>query len=55
VKEARQEHDAFVDTLRERNVIVHEFGAMLAETMTIPEARTWLLDRRADVTHLAGC
>jgi arginine deiminase len=52
VKEARQEHDAFVDTLRDRNVIVREFGAMLAETMTIPEARTWLLDRRADVTHL---
>ncbi len=52
VKEARQEHDAFVDTMRDRNVIVHEFGAMLAETMAIPEARRWLLDRRADVTHL---
>jgi arginine deiminase len=52
VKEARQEHDAFVDTLRDRNVIVHEFGAMLAKTMAIPEARTWLLDRRADITHL---
>jgi arginine deiminase len=52
VKEARQEHDAFVDTLRERNVTVHEFGAMLAQTMKITEARTWLLDRRADITNL---
>ena len=46
VKKARQEHDVFVDTLRERNVIVHEFGAMLAESLANPAARTWLLDRR---------
>jgi len=52
VKEARQEHDAFVDTLRDRGVIVHEFGEMLAKTMANPEARTWLLDRRADITNL---
>ncbi len=52
VKEARQEHDAFVDAMRDRNVIVHEFGAMLAETMADPKARHWLLDRRADITHL---
>ncbi len=52
VKEARQEHDAFVDVLRDRNVIVHEFGAMLAETMADPKARRWLLGRRADVAHL---
>jgi arginine deiminase len=52
VKEARQEHDAFVDAMRERGVIVHEFGAMLAETMKNQAARQWLLDRRADITHL---
>ena len=52
VKEARQEHDAFVDTLRDRSVIVHEFGAMLAKTMANPEARTWLLDRRSDISNL---
>lgn len=46
VKKARQEHDGFVDALRERGVIVHEFGALLAETLAIPEARDWLLDRR---------
>jgi len=52
VKEARQEHDAFVDTLRDRNVTVHEFGGMLAQTLTNAEARTWLLDRRVDITNL---
>jgi arginine deiminase len=52
VKKARQEHDAFVDTLRERGVVVQEFGAMLAETMADPTARAWLLDRRAGVRQL---
>jgi arginine deiminase len=52
VKTARQEHDAFVDTLRDRNVIVHEFGAMLAATMEDAAARCWLLDRRVDVAEL---
>ncbi|MBI1220752.1 MAG: arginine deiminase [Rhodobacteraceae bacterium] len=46
VKKARQEHDIFVDTLRERGAVVWEFGALLAETMALPEARSWLLDRR---------
>jgi len=48
VKRARQEHDVFVDALRERGVIVHPFGDLLAETMALPEARDWLLDRRID-------
>ncbi len=52
VKEARLEHDAFVDTLRERNIIVHEFGNLLAQTMGDPRARAWLLDRRADIANL---
>ena len=52
VKEARQEHDAFVDAMRDRGIIVHEFGAMLAETISTPTARKWILDHRADITHL---
>lgn len=52
VKKARQEHDSFVDALRERGVVVCEFGAMLAETVEDDAARKWLLDRRADVTTL---
>lgn len=46
VKKAREEHDVFSDTLRERGVVVHEFGTLLGETMAVPKARQWLLDRR---------
>ncbi|TPM92637.1 arginine deiminase [Mesorhizobium sp. B2-1-3A] len=46
VKRARQEHDIFVDALRERGVIVHSFGELLTETMGIGKAHDWLLDRR---------
>jgi arginine deiminase len=46
VKRARQEHDIFVDALRERGVVVHSLGELLAETMDIGKARGWLLDRR---------
>jgi arginine deiminase len=46
VKKARQEHDGFVDILRDRGVTVHDFGTMLAEVLAIPAARAWLLDRR---------
>lgn len=48
VKRARQEHDVFVDALRERGVIVHPFGELLADAMELPEARNWLLDRRIE-------
>ncbi|MDE1895741.1 MAG: arginine deiminase [Rhodospirillales bacterium] len=46
VKKSRQEHDAFVDALRERGVAVLEFGQALAETLADQAARTWLLDHR---------
>ena len=46
VKKARQEHDIFVDALRERRVTVFDFGNLLAETLALSEARRWLLDRR---------
>jgi arginine deiminase len=48
VKRARQEHDVFVDALRERGVVVRDAGESLAETMALPEARKWLLDQRVD-------
>lgn len=50
VKRARQEHDVFVDALRERGVAVHLFGELLAETLALPEGRDWLLDRRVDAS-----
>ena len=50
VKKARQEHDVFVDTMRERNVHVHDQGEMLAEVLAIPKGRAWLLDHRVNQT-----
>jgi len=54
VKRARQEHDIFVDALRERNVTVRDLGEMLAEALAPPEARRWLLDRRVSRATV-GC
>ena len=53
VKRARQEHDAFADTLRDAGVDVLLFGDLLAETLKLDEACEWLLDRIA-TDHLLG-
>ena len=45
VKRARQEHDAFADTLSDRGVEVLYVGDLLAETVKDDVARSWLLDR----------
>jgi arginine deiminase len=53
VRRARQEHDAFVDVMRERGVEVLLVHQLLAETFDDKEAREWLLSRRVrpeDVT-----
>ncbi|MFJ2552646.1 arginine deiminase [Microbacterium sp. NPDC087591] len=42
---ARAEHDVFVEVLRSHGVVVHYFADLLAETLAIPEARTFVLDR----------
>ncbi|KWX02362.1 Arginine deiminase [Carbonactinospora thermoautotrophica] len=52
VRRARQEHDAFADTLRERGVVVHYLADLLAETLKIDEARDFVLDRVAASTTL---
>ena len=44
-KRARQEHDAFVDALREQDVEVLEFGQLLRETLVYPVSRAWVLHR----------
>jgi arginine deiminase len=46
VRRARQEHDAFVDVMRERGVEVLLVHDLLAETLDDKEAREWLLSRR---------
>jgi arginine deiminase len=44
-KRAREEHDAFADALLDKGVRIHYFGELLAETLEIPEARDYILDR----------
>src|SRR6266508_602745 len=46
VRRARQEHDAFVDLMRERGVEVLLFHDLLTETLEDSEAREWVLSRR---------
>jgi arginine deiminase len=46
VRRARQEHDAFVDLMRERGTEVLLFHDLFAETLESPEAREWVLARR---------
>jgi arginine deiminase len=46
VRRARQEHDAFVDLMRDRGVEVLLLHDLLAETLNDPAARDWLLSRR---------
>jgi len=46
VRRARQEHDAFVDLMRERGVEVLLVHELLAATLQDREAREWLLSRR---------
>ncbi|NSC24405.1 arginine deiminase [Streptomyces albus subsp. chlorinus] len=48
VRRARQEHDAFADTLRELGVEVHLFAELLAEALDVPAARALVLDRVFD-------
>ena len=49
VKKARQEHDAFVDVLRDRGATVLEIVQLLAEVVTDEQSREWVLDRRLGV------
>jgi arginine deiminase len=46
VDNARRDHAEFVATMRERGIEVVELHDLLAETMAIPEARDWLIDRK---------
>ncbi|GAB2608363.1 arginine deiminase [Pseudactinotalea suaedae] len=46
VETAQRDHADFVDALTDRGVEVVELHDLLAETLALPEARSWLLDRR---------
>ncbi|MGW7074247.1 arginine deiminase [Streptomyces sp. NPDC054871] len=46
VENAQRDHADFVIKLQQRGVEVVELHDLLAQTMAIPDARTWLLDRK---------
>lgn len=46
VTQARSEHDAFTTAMAERAVDVLELHELLATTMQVAAARTWVLDRK---------
>ncbi len=48
VKRAKQEHDAFAESLRDLGVKVHLLDQLLRETVAIPEARKHILDSSFD-------
>ncbi|MFE3664112.1 arginine deiminase [Streptomyces sp. NPDC059164] len=52
VENAQRDHADFVAQLTERGVEVVELHALLAATMEIPEARSWLLDRKIDANEV---
>ena len=52
VKRAKEEHDAFCETMRERGVEVFYAEQLLADVLGIPEAREWVLDRVLDERHV---
>lgn len=53
VEQAQRDHREFVDTLTSHGVEVVELHELLAQTMAIPEARSWLLERTLR-PHLVG-
>jgi arginine deiminase len=42
---AKEEHDAFAAALRDKGVLVHYYGQLLAETLDLPAGRAFVLDR----------
>jgi len=46
VENARKDHAEFVSMMRGRGIEVVELHQLLAETLALPEARHWLLDRK---------
>ena len=46
VQNAQRDHVDFMAKLRDRGIEVVELHDLLAETLAIPEAKAWLLDRK---------
>lgn len=46
VAQARNDHEAFNAALKDRDIQVLEMHDLLADTVALPTARQWLLDRK---------
>src|SRR3954447_11565542 len=53
VQEAVKEHFAFAQLMRDRGIDVVDMHELLAETLDIPEARKWLLDRKVNANSVS--
>jgi arginine deiminase len=52
VENAQRDHADFVNKMVQRGVEVVELHALLAETLDVPGARDWLLDRKIEPNHV---
>jgi len=52
VKQAKQEHDAFVNVMRDRDVEVLYVEDLLTDVLGIDEARDWIVDQVLDEKHV---
>ncbi len=52
VEKAQADHADFVAKMRDRGVEVVELHQLLAETLAIPEAKAWLLDRKITLNEV---
>jgi arginine deiminase len=49
---AKEEHDGFAEALRDKGVLVHYYGRLLAETLELPDGRAFVLDRMCTAENL---
>jgi arginine deiminase len=49
---AREEHDIFTRVLRDQGVEVHHFAELLGQTLALPEAKSFVLDRVCTVERV---
>ena len=54
LKRAKEEHDVFAESLRERGVRVHYFAQLLGEVLDDPEGRTFVLDRLCTIERFGS-
>jgi arginine deiminase len=52
VENAQRDHADFVNKMVQRGIEVVELHALLAETLDLPGARDWLLDRKIEPNHV---